>query len=115
MKILLIEDIPGIASFIQIGLESYGHSVDTASGSINTENLIFSGKYDSIILDIEIKGTSGLELCKRIKTIMRSTPLLILTSIDSVYNIVDVFNTGCSSYIIKPFDFDQLTDWLSRI
>jgi len=115
MKILLIEDIPDIASFIQIGLETYGHSVDTTSGSTNSEKAIFSGEYDSIILDIEIKGISGLELCKRIRTIRYATPLLILTSIDSVYNMVDVFSSGCTAYVIKPFSFDQLTDWLSRI
>jgi two-component system OmpR family response regulator/two-component system response regulator MprA len=115
MKILLIEDIPDIASFIQIGLEAYGHSVDIVSGSSNSEKVIFSGEYDTIILDIEIKGMSGLELLRRIRKIRHSTPLLILTTIDSVYKMADVFCIGFSDYIIKPFSFDQLIGWLSII
>jgi len=84
MKILLVEDDPKISSFIKIGLESYDYLIDIAYDSTIGEKLALSKKYDVIILDVIIPGISGFELCKKIRNNNILTPVIMLTSLDSV-------------------------------
>jgi DNA-binding response OmpR family regulator len=112
MKILLVEDDPKISSFVKIGLESNDFIVDVAYDSPIGEKLAFSKKYDVIILDVVIPGISGFELCKNIRNKSILTPILMLTSLDSVEDKVQGFDCGADDYLIKPFNFQEL---LARI
>jgi two-component system, OmpR family, copper resistance phosphate regulon response regulator CusR len=112
MKILLVEDDPKISSFVRIGLESNDCIVDTAYDSTIGEKLALSRKYDIIILDIVIPGISGFELCKKIRNNSIRTPVIILTSLDSVEDKVTGFDCGADDYLAKPFSFQEL---LARI
>jgi DNA-binding response OmpR family regulator len=112
MKILLVEDDPKISSFISIGLESNNHSVNIAYESTMGERLALSGKYDVIILDVIIPGITGFELCKKIRNNHILTPILMLTSLDSVEDKVTGLDCGADDYLIKPFSFQEL---LARI
>lgn len=108
MKILLVEDDPKISSFIKIGLESNDFIVDVAYDSPIGEKLAMSKKYDVIILDVVIPGISGFELCKNIRNKQILTPILMLTSLDSVEDKVQGFDCGADDYLIKPFSFQEL-------
>lgn len=112
MKILLVEDDPKISSFVRIGLESNLFIVDTAYDSTIGENLALSRKYDIIILDVIIPGISGFELCKKIRNNHILTPVIMLTSLDSVEDKVSGFDCGADDYLTKPFSFQEL---LARI
>jgi DNA-binding response OmpR family regulator len=112
MKILLVEDDPKISSFVKIGLESNDCLVDSAYDSIIGEKLALSKKYDLIILDVVIPGISGFELCKKIRNNNILTPVLMLTSLDSIDNKLTGFECGADDYLIKPFSFQEL---LARI
>lgn len=112
MKILLVEDDPKISSFVRIGLESNLFIVDTAYDSTMGEKLAFSRKYDIIILDVIIPGISGFELCKKIRNNYILTPVIMLTSLDSVEDKVSGFDCGADDYLTKPFSFQEL---LARI
>jgi two-component system copper resistance phosphate regulon response regulator CusR len=108
MKILLVEDDPKIASFIKIGLESYDYLIDNAYDSIIGEKLAFSRKYDVIILDVVIPGISGFDLCKKIRNNKNFTPVIMLTSLDSVEDKLTGFECGADDYLVKPFSFQEL-------
>lgn len=108
MKILLVEDDPKISSFVKIGLESNDCKVDIAYDSAIAEKLVFSRKYDVIILDIIIPGISGFELCKRIRNNNVLTPIIMLTSLDSVEDKLTGFDCGADDYLVKPFSFQEL-------
>lgn len=108
MKILLVEDDPKISSFIKIGLESNNCVVDAAYDSTFGEKLAVSKKYDIIILDVVIPGISGFELCKKIRNNNILTPVLMLTSLDSVEDKVTGFEFGADDYLVKPFSFQEL-------
>jgi two-component system copper resistance phosphate regulon response regulator CusR len=108
MKILLVEDDPKISSFVKIGLESYDCSVDVAYDSEIGEKLALTGKHDVIILDVVIPGISGFELCKRIRNNNLLTPVIILTSLDTVDDKLTGFDYGADDYITKPFSFQEL-------
>ena len=108
MKILLVEDDPKIASFIKIGLESHDYLIDNAYDSIIGEKLVFSRKYDVIILDVVIPGISGFDLCKKIRNNNLFTPIIMLTSLDSVEDKLTGFDCGADDYLAKPFSFQEL-------
>jgi DNA-binding response OmpR family regulator len=112
MKILLVEDDPKISSFIKIGLESHDFIVDVAYDSPIGERLAMSKAYDVIILDVIIPGLSGFELCKKIRNKNILTPIILLTSLDSVEDKLEGFESGADDYLVKPFSFLEL---LARI
>lgn len=112
MKILLVEDDPKISTFVKIGLESNDCVVDIAYDGVMGEKHALSKKYDVIILDVVIPGISGFELCKRIRNNSISTPIIILTSLDSVEDKLTGFDCGADDYLLKPFSFQEL---LARI
>lgn len=108
MKVLLIENDPGISSLIKIGLESYDFIVDTEPDGWPIENLPISSKYDAIILDVESAGSLDLELYKKIINTSNLTPVLILISIDCIDKLVKGVDCRSDDYLIKPFKFDDL-------
>jgi two-component system copper resistance phosphate regulon response regulator CusR len=112
MKILLVEDDPKISTFIRIGLESHDIMVDIAYDGAIGEKLALSGRHDVIILDVVIPGFSGFELCKRIRNNNLRTPVIMLTSLDSIDDKLTGFNCGADDYLVKPFSFQEL---LARI
>ena len=108
MKILLVEDDPKISSFVKIGLESNDYTVDVAYDSPIGEKLALSKKYDVIILDVVIPGISGFALCKNIRNKNILTPIIMLTSLDSLEDKLEGFNCGADDYLVKPFSFQEL-------
>lgn len=108
MKILLVEDDPTMSSFIKLGLEDNNFDVTVAYDSAMAEKIVFSKKFDIIILDIIIPGINGLELCKKIRNSNIKTPVLMLTSLDSVEDKIAGFDCGADDYLVKPFNFMEL-------
>jgi DNA-binding response OmpR family regulator len=108
MKILLVEDDSKISSFIKIGFESNNCIVDTAYDSVMGLKLALSKKYEVIILDVVIPGISGFELCQKIRNSNILTPILMLTSLDSVEDKITGFEGGADDYLVKPFSFQEL-------
>jgi len=108
MKILLVEDDPKISSFIKIGLESKDCQVDIAYDSTIGEKLALSRKYDVIILDVVIPGISGFDLCRKIRNRDNVTPIIMLTSLDTVEDKLTGFDCGADDYLVKPFSFQEL-------
>jgi two-component system copper resistance phosphate regulon response regulator CusR len=112
MKLLLVEDDPRISSFVKIGLENNGFLVEVAYDSPVAEVMALSRKYDIMILDVVIPGISGFDLCKNIRNNNILTPILFLTSLDSLDDKLEGFNSGADDYLVKPFSFQEL---LARI
>lgn len=108
MKILLVEDDTKISSFIKLGLEDNDYNVSVAYDSAMAEKLIFSKNFDVIILDVIIPGINGLDLCKKIRIANIKTPVLMLTSLDSVDDKIAGFDCGADDYLVKPFVFKEL-------
>jgi len=88
MRVLLIEPDPDIFSFIKIGLEYNDIIIESESDRLPEENLPFSRHYDVIILDTEIAGELELEFSKKFINDRNTTPILMLTSIDCVENLI---------------------------
>jgi two-component system, OmpR family, copper resistance phosphate regulon response regulator CusR len=108
MKILLVEDDPKILSFVKIGLESFNYIVETAYDGMIGERLALTKNYDIIILDVVLPCISGFDLCKKIRNNNILTPVLILTSLDSIEDKLTGFDCGADDYLLKPFSFQEL-------
>lgn len=108
MKVLLVEDDPKISSFVIIGLESNHCIVDKAYDSTMGEKLAMSGKYSVIIMDVIIPGITGFDLCKKLRNKGILTPIIMLTSLDSVEDKLTGFDCGADDYLTKPFSFQEL-------
>lgn len=64
--------------------------------------------YDLVILDINVPGINGLEVCKKMREVNTKVPILMLTAFSEVEDKVTAFNNGADDYLVKPFHFDEL-------
>lgn len=112
MRILIVEDETGIASFIRRGLEEEAYAVDLAASGEEALDWIKSYSYDLIVMDIMLPGLDGLALCRKTREMGIRTPVLMLTAKDSVDDRVEGLDAGADDYLVKPFAFKEL---LARI
>ena len=110
MRILVVEDEPGIAGFLRQGLEEEGFAVDVATDGKEGLEMSFSGVYEILLLDWMIPGLSGVELCRKFRKEFPSTPVIFLTSKDTVEDVVFGLQAGANDYIKKPFHFEELLE-----
>jgi two-component system, OmpR family, copper resistance phosphate regulon response regulator CusR len=108
MRILLVEDDAKVAAFIRRGLQENNIHVDLASDGIQAELMAGENMYDLIILDIMLPKMSGLELCRKIRTLDTKTPILLLTALGTTDDKVTGLNAGADDYLVKPFEFREL-------
>lgn len=112
MRILIVEDEPGIANFIRDGLVEEAFAVDTISDGNSGLRTALTNDYDLILLDWMIPGLSGIEVCRQIRKSDILTPIIFLTAKDTVQDTVFGLEAGANDYIRKPFEFEEL---LARI
>jgi len=108
MKLLLVEDEPKIAAFIQKGLSENGYEVTTAYDGKLGLGMALQGDYDVIILDVMLPVVNGLEVCKSIREQGVDTPVLMLTALGTVDDKVHGLQLGADDYLVKPFHFKEL-------
>jgi DNA-binding response OmpR family regulator len=109
MRILVIEDEYEISSMIKRGLSEEGYAVDTANDSTEGEYLAETVPYDLIILDVILPKKNGFEICASLRLKQIKTRILMLTCRDSVNDRVKGLNSGADDYMVKPFDFSELS------
>ena len=112
MRLLIIEDEPGIAGFLKDGLEEEYFAVDLAYDGKSGLDLAMTNEYDLIIIDWMIPAISGIEVCRQIRKSGSTVPILFLTAKDTLEDVVFGLDAGANDYIKKPFDFEEL---LARI
>jgi DNA-binding response OmpR family regulator len=111
MKLLLAEDNQKLARSLQKGLQQEGYSVDCLFDGETAERRILnrSGDYDAVILDVMLPLKSGLEVCQSIRRQNIMVPVLMLTAKDTTKDKIIGLNAGADDYLVKPFDFEELT------
>ncbi|MFV5685129.1 response regulator transcription factor [Flavobacterium sp. GB2R13] len=67
-----------------------------------------SNDYDLIILDINVPGKNGIEVCKAIRELDKKTPIIMLTAFSEIEDKLTSFENGADDYLVKPFHFDEL-------
>lgn len=108
MNLFLIEDEHSVSNFIRKGFESEGYSLDVAFDGQVGRNLFDRKNYDLIILDVNLPGVNGFQLCREFKKEKPSLPIILLTALDALDDKVTGFESGADDYLVKPFEFKEL-------
>jgi two-component system, OmpR family, response regulator QseB len=107
-RILIAEDEPRIATFIEKGLRSHGFVTSIAADAQEALLLAQGGAFDLMILDLGLPGKDGLQVLEDLRGQGESFPIIILTARDDIRDKVAGFEGGADDYLTKPFRFEEL-------
>jgi DNA-binding response OmpR family regulator len=107
-KILIVEDEKKIADLLKFGLDECGFDVQVAYDGTLGYHLFHAQDFDLVILDINLPGMNGYELCKAIRIKDQYIPVLMLTSMIALTDKIAGYNSGADDYMVKPFEFKEL-------
>lgn len=107
-KILLVEDEPKIADALKLGLSENGYTVTNAYDGNIGHKLFHSEKFDLVILDINLPGMNGYDLCKAMRSQNAQVPIIMLTALSALTDKIEGYDAGADDYIVKPFEFKEL-------
>ncbi|TKJ28531.1 response regulator transcription factor [Blastococcus sp. CCUG 61487] len=107
-RVLIAEDEPRIASFIEKGLRANGFSTAVATDGGTALAQASGGEFDLLVLDIGLPVIDGFEVLRRLRERRVTIPVIILTARDSVQDTVAGLEGGADDYMPKPFRFEEL-------
>ncbi len=112
MRLLVVEDERDLAEIIAKGLTEEGYAVDIAHDGEDGLYMAQNYPLDVIVLDIMLPKMSGIEILKALRKEGNTTPVLLLTAMDTLSNKIEGLDVGADDYLTKPFEFGEL---LARI
>jgi DNA-binding response OmpR family regulator len=107
-SILIAEDEPRIASFVQKGLKAAGFSATVVDDGLLARDHALSGRHALLVLDIGLPGMDGFSVLSELRARGSRLPVIVLTARDSVADIVAGLDSGADDYMAKPFRFEEL-------
>ena len=115
MRVLVVEDEEILAGYIAEGLRDQAMSVDLAHDGTTALDKLITDCYDVVVLDRDLPGTHGDEVCRRLIEHGGRTRVLMLTALADVGERVTGLRLGADDYLGKPFDFDELVARLDAL
>lgn len=107
-RILIVDDEPRIASFIQKGLKANGFTTSVAHTAGDALNLALGSEFDLLILDLGLPDKDGLQVLEELRGQGETLPVIILTARDDIDDKVTGLESGADDYVTKPFRFEEL-------
>jgi DNA-binding response OmpR family regulator len=108
MHILVVEDEPAIADFLERGLSAEGYSVSTTGDGVDAGHLAKSADVDLLILDLMLPGRDGADALAEVRRARPQLPVIVLTARAEIDSKVALLDLGATDYITKPFSFEEL-------
>ncbi|MFG2059907.1 response regulator transcription factor [Micromonospora sp. NPDC048871] len=108
MRVLVVEDERHLADAIARGLRKRGMAVDVAYDGDSGHEMAFVTRYDVVVLDRDLPGMHGDQICAELATSGALTRVLMLTASGTVADRVEGLQLGADDYLPKPFAFDEL-------
>ena len=112
MKLLLVEDEPGLVMTLTDRLVAEGYDVESVGEARGALERATAGAHDAILLDVMLPGGNGFDVCRELRHRGVRTPILMLTARGQVVDRVVGLKLGADDYLVKPFDMAEL---LARI
>jgi len=109
MRLLLAEDDQMIGESVQRGLRQDGYAVDWVRDGVAAEHALADHDYDVVLLDLGLPRKDGIRFLEDLRRRQNRVPVLILTARDAVSDRVQGLDAGADDYLVKPFDFDELS------
>ncbi|MBL7696828.1 MAG: response regulator transcription factor [Chitinophagaceae bacterium] len=107
-SILIVEDERKIADTLKNGLVENGYEVEVAYDGETGLQLFSDRKFQMILIDINLPGINGIDLCRAIRQKDASACVIMLTSMKSISDKLEGFDAGTDDYLAKPFEFREL-------
>jgi two-component system, OmpR family, KDP operon response regulator KdpE len=98
----------GIRRSLRTTLTSHCFDITEAARGEEALSLVRTGRYDCVLLDLNMPGIGGLETCRRIRLVSQRLPILVVTVRDSAFDTVEALEAGADDYITKPFNLREL-------
>jgi len=108
MRMLVVEDNRRLNGVLRTSLVEAGYAVDVAYDGPEGAELALATPYDAIILDVMLPGKDGLAVCRELRQRGVTTPILLLTALDTVQDRVRGLDSGADDYLVKPFAMGEL-------
>lgn len=115
MRILVVEDQPQIAGFIQSGLEENGFVVKTCRTGEKGFELASTEPFDAMVLDIMLPGRDGLSVLRGLRERSVTLPIMLLTARNELNERIEGLNLGADDYLTKPFFVEELVARLQAL
>jgi DNA-binding response OmpR family regulator len=109
MRVLVVEDEPAIADFVERGLRAEGYDVEVAVDGLEGERRALREQFDLVLLDVMLPGRSGLGVLGAIRQSNATLPVILLTARGEVDHKIEGLDAGATDYVTKPFSFEELT------
>lgn len=107
-KILIVDDDSGMAHFIEMHLLDLGYTVIIETTGTNGVRRAEQEPFDLILLDKNLSGISGLDICRRLRAKQNHTPILMLTALVGERERVRCLEAGADDFVLKPFSILEL-------
>lgn len=107
-RILVVEDEPGLSSFLLKGLKASGFAIELAEDGATALSKVKDEDFDLVILDLGLPDMDGLEVLAELRTRGAGLPVVILTARDDLSDKISGLDGGADDYVTKPFRFEEL-------
>ena len=107
-KILIVEDEQKIADTLKLGLNENGFDAEVAYHGNDGYKLFLTNDFNLVVLDINLPGINGYDLCRLIRVKNEKIPIIMLTALSSLEDKIEGYDSGADDYIAKPFEFKEL-------
>ena len=108
MRLLVVEDDPGVRGAVERALRGAGHEVSSATDGEHGLEQAMTRPYDALVLDLGLPRIDGLEVCRRLRASGNQVPILVLTARAAIAERVEGLDAGADDYLVKPFALDEL-------
>ena len=108
MSVLIIEDEPKVAAFIEKGLNELGFYTSVAFNGTEGLEKAKKNPFEVILLDVNLPDVNGFEICQAVRDQGLDVRILMLTAFGSLQDKVNGFDAGADDYLVKPFEFAEL-------
>jgi len=108
LKVLVVDDQSSLRRALRTSLATCGFEAVEARSGEEALTLLGSDHYDVVLLDLEMPGMDGIEVCRRIGQLPRRPSVVMLTVCDSDKDKVRAFDAGADDYLTKPVRFGEL-------
>lgn len=116
MKILIVDDDPGIVEVLTAFLAQHGHEAIAASTGKECLRRAAIEQPSLVLLDIRLPDKDGVSVLKELKEIDRQLAVVMVTAFKDAERVIDAFREGAMDCLLKPINFDYLlTNILSRV
>jgi two-component system, OmpR family, response regulator len=108
MKVLIIEDDPTLSKNISEALNAENHNTECVYEGLLADRILKKNNFDCIVMDINLPGKNGFDLCKDFRQHNTSTPVIMLTAFGELEDKVQGYDCGADDYLTKPFYMREL-------